>query len=130
MKDKVLERLANIATVQTNINRIKAYGRSVIPKPQLHALVKKLEELDKEFIDCLLEDQTSSVNLKDPDIDIAAKVKEAKAAMNKSKINTSVEETGAVVVNPPVDVPEHVKNTKTVRRTRKTKTKDAEPAKE
>jgi len=125
MKDKVLERLANIAAVQTNINRIIGYGRGVIPKKRLHALVEKFNELDKEFVECILDKPPLD---KDPDIDIAAKVEAAKAAMALKKINTSVEDTGAVVVNAPADVPEHVKKTKPVRRTRKT-TKNADPAK-
>ena len=99
-------------------------GRGHIDRKKLHILQSKSKSLDVEFIDLIIEEETSKA--KQDDVDIAAKVAEA-----KRKLKTSVSKDGnAVVVNPPPDepeepkepeVPEHVTKTAKKKVTRRTK---------
>jgi len=125
MKDEVLSRLANIAIVQTNVLRVLGIVRGVISREKLQALQNRSRTLDVEFVDLFL---AANENKQD-DIDIAEKVKQAKAALAGQKnLKTSVEAVdGGVVVNAPEDeseLPEHVKKTakkKAKKTTRKAK---------
>jgi len=128
INDGILSRLANITTVQSNIQRIFGYGRGVISKDRLHKLQAKSNALDLEFVDLLLEVNLTGDKAQE-EVDIAAKVQLAKQKLKRANIKTVQQTDGAVVVSPPVDVPEHVKKT-TKKTVRKTKTKNAKSVKE